>query len=260
MARSVFLGAALLTLVVLAAAAPPLDKEQGKDNKDKAEAAKKKATAEGMKRERSKGWNKDGMKGPPRPDMNDRLKRGPKERMTPEAIAERRKASALFSAIIEPRTPKDVSFPLSEEDNLKFHSAREGLMDHVVKKVKDYDLQNADTKKQLRETTQANQEKGRKLLVAAIKAGKTLQQSRVGLIIAQFEALDADEQKAALAKGKERLDKMPAGARDKALNRQQEKHKEELAQIQALGTDEEKEAWLNKRYQPAGQKVPKLLE
>jgi hypothetical protein len=259
MARSVLLGAALLALVAVAAAAPPIDKE-GKENRDEARAAKKKAASEWLKRERGPKNGKDA----PGADWKERAadRKRPKERMTPEAIGERRKASALFSAIIEPRTPKDVSFPLSEFDNLKFHSAREGLMDHVMNKVKDYDLNNADTKKTLRETTLANQEKARQLLIAAVKAGKTLQASRVGLIIAQFEALSEDEQKAALVKGKERLDKMPAGARDKAMHRQQEKHKEELAQIQALGSDEEKEEWLNKRYKPAGggSKLPKLLE
>ena len=64
------------------------------------------------------------------------------------------------------------------------------------------------------------QEETRKLLVAAVKAGKTLQQARVGLIIAQFEALDPKVQEEATKKGKERMEKMPAGARDKASNRQ----------------------------------------
>lgn len=180
--------------------------------------------------------------------------------MTPDDMQNRKKSSAIFAAIIEPRTPKDVTFPLSEEDSLKFHSAREGLMQHATIKAKDYDLNNADTKKTLRETTRANQEKTRQLLVASVKAGKSLQQSRVGLIIAQFEALSETEQKDSMAKTKERLEKMPAGARDKAMNRQQEKHKEELSQIQSLKTDAEREAWLNKHYQPQMNKVPKMLE
>merc|ERR1712205_30914 len=98
---------------------------------------------------------------------------------------------------------------------------------------------NEDTKKSLREKTTSNQEETRKLLVAAVKAGKTLQQARVGLIIAQFEALDP---------------------RDKASNRQLEKHKEELAQLSALKTDAEKEEWLNKKYKPSVAKVPKMLQ
>jgi hypothetical protein len=181
-------------------------------------------------------------------------------RMTPDDMENRKKSSAIFAAVIEPTTIKDVTFPLSDEDNLKFHSAREGLMQHAASKAKEHDLNNAETKKKLREATRSNQEKTRQLLVAAVKAGKTLQQSRVGLIIAQFEALSETEQKEAIAKTKERIEKMPAGARDKAMNRQQEKHKEELSQIQSLKTDAEREAWLNKHYQPQMGKVPKMLE
>jgi hypothetical protein len=181
-------------------------------------------------------------------------------RMTPDDMQNRKKSSAIFAAVIEPKTIKDVTFPLSDEDELKFQSAREGLMEYAASKAKEHDLNDADTKKKLREATKSNQEKTRQLLVAAVKAGKSLQQSRTGLIIAQFEALSETEQKEAIAKTKERIEKMPAGARDKAKNRQQEKHKEELAQIQSLKTDAERETWLNRHYQPQMGKVPKMLE
>lgn len=183
------------------------------------------------------------------------------ERFSPEMMEDRRKASALFAAIVLPKAPKSVTFPLSEEDTLKFHAAREGLMEWVHTESKQYDLSNKDTKQSLRDKTTGNQEQTRKLLVdAVVKSGMTLQQARVGLIVAQFEALDANTQKEALAKGKERMDKMPAGARDKAANRQLTKHNEELDQLKALKTDTEKEEWVNKRYKPSVRKLPKLLE
>ena len=74
---------------------------------------------------------------------------------------------------------------------------------------------------------------------------RTLHSRIAGLVIAQFEQLDPKVQEAALAKGKERLDKMPAGARDKASNRQVTKHKDELAQLSELKTDAEKEDWVS---------------
>lgn len=158
------------------------------------------------------------------------------------------------------QVPKDVTFPLSEEDNLKFHASREGLMDWVLAQSKQYDLLNHNTKKLLREKTTSNQDKTREFLITAVKAGKTLQQARVGLIIAQFEGLDAKTQEAALDKGRERLEKMPPGARDKAAARQLSKHQQELVEIKELKTDKEREEWVNKRYQPSVGKVPKMLE
>ena len=50
-----------------------------------------------------------------------------------------------------------MTFPLDEENLLKFHSAREGLMEHVHTESKGFDLKNEDTKKSLREKTTSNQ-------------------------------------------------------------------------------------------------------
>jgi len=133
-------------------------------------------------------------------------------------------------------------------------------MEHVRSESKGYDLKNEDTKKSLREKTTSNQEETRKILLEAVKSGKSLQQARVGLIIAQFEKLDPKVQEEALKKGKARFEKMPAGARDKTTNRQLEKHKEELAQLSAMKTDAEKEAWLNKNKEFSAARVPKMLQ
>lgn len=55
------------------------------------------------------------------------------------------------------QTPKDVSFPLSEENRLKFHAAREELMEYAHSESKNFDLKNEDTKKTLRQKTTDNQ-------------------------------------------------------------------------------------------------------
>lgn len=59
-------------------------------------------------------------------------------------------------------------------------------------------------------------------------------QARVGLIIAQFEALPEQAKVDALANSIARRAKMPAGARDKARSRQLAKHEEERDQLKAL--------------------------
>ena len=50
-----------------------------------------------------------------------------------------------------------MTFPLSADDDLKFHAAREGLMEYVTKSAETYDLNNEDTKKSLRDKTTSNQ-------------------------------------------------------------------------------------------------------
>merc|ERR1711939_645748 len=92
--------------------------------------------------------------------------------MTPEIMEDRRKASALFAAVVLPVTPKDVTFPLSEENHLKFHAAREGLMEYVHSESKGFDLKNEDTKKTLRQKTTDNQEQTRQLLLAGSRRAR----------------------------------------------------------------------------------------
>ena len=184
----------------------------------------------------------------------------PRSKVSPQMSSVHMPHKPLWWRKTSPSLSQSGSAPATAAIASPFHSAREGLMEHVHTESKGFDLKNEDTKKSLREKTTSNQEETRKLLVAAVKAGKTLQQARVGLIIAQFEALDPKVQEEATKKGKERMEKMPAGARDKASNRQLEKHKEELAQLSALKTDAEKEEWLNKKYKPSVAKVPKMLQ
>ena len=96
--------------------------------------------------------------------------------LTPEEREERRKASALYAALVEPRTPKEIAFPMSEEDAAKFHASREGLMESVRVDARNYDLSDDKVRKELRDKTTANQEAVRKLLVEAVNKGATLLQ------------------------------------------------------------------------------------
>jgi hypothetical protein len=101
-------------------------------------------------KEHKKGKHeKGGWKKPPKPYEMDETKKALHD--------ERRKSSGLYAALILPKKPKEISFPLSEEDSKKFYAARDGLMDWVRETSKEHDLQNEDTKKSLRQKTTDNQ-------------------------------------------------------------------------------------------------------
>jgi len=161
--------------------------------------------------------------------------------------------------VVPPTTPKEVTFPLSDEDFHKLYAAagtHGGLMKWVKENSKAHDLKSPDTRNSLRQKTTDNQEEVRKLLVKAVLAGKTLQQARVGLLIAQFEALPADFQKKALADGKARMARQPGGwPRDAGVA----KHNDDLQKLKELKTDKEKEEWVNKQYSQ-GTKVSQILQ
>merc|ERR1719352_2154024 len=180
--------------------------------------------------------------------------------LTPEEREERRKASALYAALVEPITPKEIAFPLSEEDAAKFHASREGLMESVRVDARNYDLSDDKVRKELRDKTTANQEAVRKLLVEAVNKGATLLQARTGLVIAQFEALPEKARADALTRAKERRDKSPKGNMERARERQQARHDKEKEQLAALDSDAAREQWVSKHYMPQGARLPRLLQ
>ena len=112
--------------------------------------------------------------------------------LTPEEREERRKASALYAALVEPRTPKEIAFPLSEEDAAKFHASREGLMESVRVDARNYDLSDDKVRKELRDKTTANQEAVRKLLVEAVNKGATLLQVTYAMLTIARAVSSAD--------------------------------------------------------------------
>ena len=215
--RGAALPAALLMLLLVGAIA----QDGGKGPDSRKEAREKR------RQEHEERANADG------PDLHHGVR---EMRSTPEDREARHTASALFAALIEPRTPKEVSFPLSEEDEAKFHASREGLMEWAVTAAGKHDLRSKKVKSQLRDKTTSNHDATRKILVEAVNKGATLQQARVGLIIAQFDALPEQAKTNALEKSKLRMAKMPQGAREKARNRQLSKHNEEKEQLKALAT------------------------
>ena len=157
--RGAALPAALLMLLLVGAIAQ--DGGKGPDSRKEAK--------EKRRQEHEERANADG------PD----LLHGVREmRSTPEDREARHTASALFAALIEPKTPKEIQFPLSEDDEAKFHASREGLMEWVLSAARQHDLLNSEVRAQLRDKTKRNQQATREMLVDAVNKGATLQQVR----------------------------------------------------------------------------------
>ena len=108
--------------------------------------------------------------------------------------------ASMFMALVEPAEPVKVSFPLSDEDRLKFSAARDGLMQSVRKQSTSMDTKKEDTKAELRTKTTDNQEKTLAILLKAVKGGMTVQEARMGMVIAQFEKLSDQEKEEAMKK------------------------------------------------------------
>jgi hypothetical protein len=108
--------------------------------------------------------------------------------------------ASMFMALVEPAEPVKVSFPLSDEDRVKFSAARDGLMKSVKKQSSSMDTKKEDTKAELRRKTTDNQEKTLAILLKAVKGGMTVQEARMGMVIAQFEKLSDQEKEDAIKK------------------------------------------------------------
>ncbi|EKX55230.1 hypothetical protein GUITHDRAFT_149734 [Guillardia theta CCMP2712] len=169
-----------------------------------------------------------------------------------------RQAATLYMAIIEPKYPKKVTFPLSDEDDLKFHAARDALMEHVRGEADQYDLNDHAVKAKLRGKTLTNQDQVQQHMIKAVQDGMTMQEARIGMIIAQFEDLPKDKQEAALQKAKEHRDRIPAGTREKVMQRMADRNREEREQLNGMATPDAKTEWVQKRYQPSKRLPPTL--
>jgi len=174
-----------------------------------------------------------------------------------------KKLHALFEAIIEPTAPKNISFPMDPEDELTFHASKECLMAYVKQQAHEFDLKDATVKAALRERVLANHEKATDLLVEAVtKNGMTLQQARVGMLVAQVENLPAEE-RAACSPHREHAAKriqktMPH--HNNAL-RAQQRHTVELEKLKSFTSDFEKDEWVrNSAVWGRASVIPRILQ
>jgi hypothetical protein len=86
-------------------------------------------------------WTRDKFASkPPRPDRDGRGQ-----------------AAGLYAALVLPKVPKEVTFPLSDEESRKFYAARGGLMEWVQANSQQHDLTKQDTRDALRQKTTDNQ-------------------------------------------------------------------------------------------------------
>jgi hypothetical protein len=164
-------------------------------------------------------------------------KRGQKaERRHMRVARDRRRVHALFDAIIEPVAPKNVTFPLSEEDEIAFHAAQDCLMDHVMSHVYKYNLDDAHVKRRLRKQISENRQKTEMLLFEAVKSGMTISQALVGMGVAQVQALDNEFITPHLKSSEERMKTLRKleYLKHNECHRAEKAHYQELAALETL--------------------------
>jgi hypothetical protein len=148
---------------------------------------------------------------------------------------------SLFTALVEPKPPKNVTFPLEEQDDIEFHASREALIEWLKAQVNKYDLQDPHVKKALRDKVVIYQKKTQELILAAIAEGKTLQQARIGMMIAHFESLPWDIQQRGMEQGKHVVtERTTKEALKQGADRALAVHERELAEISKLKTKAER--------------------
>ena len=147
----------------------------------------------------------------------------------------------LFTALVEPKPPKNVTFPLEEQDDIEFHASREALIEWLKAQVEKYDLQDPHVRQALRDKVVIYQKKTQELLLAAVAEGKTLQQARIGMMIAHFESLPWDIQQRGMEQGKHVVtERTPKDTRKHGADRALAVHERELAEIRKLKTKAER--------------------
>lgn len=112
-----------------------------------------------------------------------------------------RKVSALAYVASMPVDPVDVSFPLTNEMLIDYYAAREAL---------EMASRSEETMKGLSEAeafsvTSRRQEEGLKFVVDAVQRGKTIEEIRVGVLLAQLQKMPADQRESAKATARSRV-------------------------------------------------------
>lgn len=77
---------------------------------------------------------------------------------------------------MEPVEPMQVSYPLSEEDQITLAASHYAFMAHAQSKLAEWDLSKPEVKEKMKEQELANHEKEQAILSAAVKSGMSLQQ------------------------------------------------------------------------------------
>jgi len=169
-----------------------------------------------------------------------------------------RGTAGMFMAIVEPVKPVKVNFPLDDATKLKFAAARDGLMQSVRAQTKNFNMQDDAVREELRSKTRSNQDNTLKILVEAVQKGSTVQEARMGIVIAQFDALDEETKKSAYARATSRAERIPEATKAKMSERLNSKNAMEKQQLSVLKTDAEKEDYVKKIYHPR-QVMPTML-
>eukprot|EP00291_Cryptomonas_curvata_P000734 CAMPEP_0172184244 /NCGR_PEP_ID=MMETSP1050-20130122/19460_1 /TAXON_ID=233186 /ORGANISM="Cryptomonas curvata, Strain CCAP979/52" /LENGTH=204 /DNA_ID=CAMNT_0012858005 /DNA_START=34 /DNA_END=648 /DNA_ORIENTATION=+ len=160
------------------------------------------------------------------------------------------KTHGLYMALTEPQVPLNVRIPLSEEQELKFAASRDAVLHSVGRKAAMHDTTHSATKEHLRARHKSNQERTLEILISAVRAGMTVQEARIGSVLAQFELLPEDLKQRALAAARLRQERTPQAQRDAIRRQLQERNEKERERLEALGGEPEREEYVRSVWQP----------
>ena len=153
----------------------------------------------------------------------------------------------IYNSMVPPTSPKKIRLPLSDDDELKFVCAREALQELVKQEASvTVDVRDKGTKDSVLAKSGRHEGELHNHLLHAIKDGMTLQEAKIGMVIAQFESLDAELQRKALEQGKARIEKMPEDAKKRMRHNLMVHNEIERVELEAT---EDKEGWFRRKFQ-----------
>eukprot|EP00960_Hanusia_phi_P038802 753607-Hanusia_phi.AAC.2 len=155
-------------------------------------------------------------------------------------------AMHIYNSIVQPTSPKKIRLPLSDEDELKFVCAREALQELLKQEAEGLDIRDKGTKDSVLAKAGRHEGAVHNHLLQAVKDGMTLQEARIGMIIAQFESLDAELQRKALEQGRVRVERLPEDAKKRMRHNLMVHNDIERVELEAT---EDKESWFRRKIQ-----------
>jgi len=160
----------------------------------------------------------------------------------------------FLMAILEPLDPVDVEIPFTEDVELKYIASREGLMRRArqLRTARDKGLETAKKN----ELNTQNQQRTLETLQAAVRRGKTMQTARIGMIIAQFDALPREMRETALHNARKKIKDMPDVQRERMTQRMLVAEEQEVAALRGLRAHADTDAFVAARLHP--QRMPNL--
>ncbi|EKX44370.1 hypothetical protein GUITHDRAFT_109819 [Guillardia theta CCMP2712] len=160
----------------------------------------------------------------------------------------KQEAVFLFTALNPPVQPREVTFPLSEEEFVRLLASREALVETAEQELREGKLTSAAMRKNLMMEADANQRERRDILLQHCSRGRSLHATSIGMALAQFDLLAEEVQEKAIMRARENIDSMPPGGLQNLLEAMAERVLNETRTLSQDATD--RAEWFARNYSP----------